>query len=119
MGVHSLFFALFHVLFWSKLNWKTELTKLSDVNNAVTQILNLRLIHVFIILVILCFTLPEELIQTPLGNALLLSASSFWLGRTIEQVVYRRLLPVSSPLSIFLTALFVVGIVGFLVPVII
>ena len=118
MGFHSLFFAVFHMLFWTKLHWNKELPKLSNVNNAVMQILNLRLIHYFLFLTVLCFAFTDSLLHSPLGAASLVGSALFWLGRTLEQLIFKRLLPVRAPISIVLSLLFVLGFIGFLLPVI-
>ncbi len=117
-ALHSLFFAFFHMLFWSKLNWKHQLKKLDGTNNAVMQILNLRLIFVFLFHSFICFWFAEELLTTSLGSAILLGSSLFWIGRTIEQFVYRKLLDTTHPVSILITVLFVIGSVLYLIPLI-
>ena len=115
-GIHSLFFAIFHSLFWSKLNWNKQLIKLDDTNNAVMQILNLRIIFVFIFHSFLCLFYTSELLTSNIGKALLVGSSLFWIGRTIEQFWFRKKLPVYHPLSIFLTLLFIIGSVIYLIP---
>jgi len=116
--MHSLFFAVFHALFWNKLNWKNQLKKMDPVNNAVMQILNLRIIFIFLFHSLLCFFFSNELITTPLGKAILIGSSLFWVGRAIEQFIYRRLLPILHPVSVFITVLFVIGSIIYLIPLI-
>jgi len=115
-GFHSLFFAVFHCLFGDKLHWKSQLAKLDNTNNAVMQILNLRIIFVFGFHAFLCFYFPNELLTSGLGKAVLLGSSLFWIGRTVEQFWFRKLEPITDPISIFLTVLFVLGSVLYLVP---
>ncbi len=105
-GAHSLGFAAFHMAFWKLFDWPAALGQAGIATRAITQILNLRLIYVFLGAAALCFWLPAELLETRLGHAVLAGMSLFWIGRTIEQFVFLRYnaLPVH-----ILTALFVVG----------
>lgn len=112
-GVHSLGFALFHLAFWKLFDWPRALKSTNTATRAVTQILNLRLIYVFLGVAALCFFLPGDLSGTRLGHAILAGMSLFWIGRTIEQFVFLR---VDHPLAHGLTILFVVGAVLFASP---
>ena len=108
-GVHSLFFAIFHCMFWKELNWKTQLEKVSPTNRAVMEILNLRIIFIFAFHAAICFIFPQEMLTSTLGKVGLLGAGLFWLGRTIEQVVYRKLMPEKEAIDIALWVLFIGG----------
>jgi hypothetical protein len=112
-GLHSFGFAAFHLAFWKLFDWKHDLQRASFATRAVTQILNLRLIYVFIGIGVLCFAFTRELHETPLGHAVLVFMSLFWAGRTIEQFVFLR---INRPLVHALTALFVLGAVLFAAP---
>ena len=112
-GVHSFAFALFHLAFWKLFDWKRELRKTSFATRAITQILNLRLIYLFLGIGALCFAFTRELHATPLGRALLLFMALFWVGRTVEQFVFLR---INTPLVHGLTASFVLGAVLFAMP---
>lgn len=114
-GIHSLLFALFHLAFWKLFHWKKAVEKMSVANRAILQILNLRLIYVFLLVAFLCFFFPADLAHTRLGHALLIGMSLFWLGRTVEQLVFLR---INDRLVHMLTLLFVVGSVLFLLPVV-
>lgn len=105
-GVHSLGFAAFHLAFWKLFGWPAALRQAGIATRAVTQILNLRLIYVFLGVAILCFMLPTELLGTRLGHAVLAGMSLFWVGRTIEQFVFLRY---NTALVHGLTASFVLG----------
>ena len=89
-GAHSLAFALFHAAFWKLFDWPRDLCGASVATRAVTQILNLRLIYVFLAVAAACFFLPDELTGTRLGRCVLGAMSLFWLGRLIEQAVFLR-----------------------------
>lgn len=112
-GLHAFAFALFHMGFWKLFRWDRELAKVGLITRAVTQILNLRLIYVFLGTGTLCFLFTRELHATPLGRALLLFMSLFWVGRTIEQFVFLRL---NRPMLHVLTVLFVIGAILFALP---
>jgi hypothetical protein len=112
-GLHSLAFGLFHLAFWKLFHWKRELARLSVANRAVMQILNLRLTYVFLAVAALCFLFPAELAGTPLGRAMLVVMSLFWLGRAIEQLVF---LPLRHPAVHLLTLAFLAGAAVFALP---
>lgn len=112
-GIHSLGFAVFHLAFWKLFDWPTALRQTNVATRAVTQILNLRLIYVFLGVAALCFVLPQELLGTRLGHVLLAGMALFWLGRLIEQFVFLRY---NKLLLHILTALFALGAVLFALP---
>ena len=105
-GFYNLAFVVFHALFWKLFSWKTDLRSLSQINRSVIQILNLRLIFVFLIFAYVSFFHVSELAATGLGKTLLLAISLFWFGRAIEQIVFFKLL---KPVSIFLFVVFLIG----------
>lgn len=105
-GAHSFAFAAFHAGFWRLFGWRTALARVGAPTRAITQILNLRLIHVFAGIGILCWVYPDELAGTPLGRAVLMLMVTFWIARTIEQVLFLR---IDHPLVHALTASFVLG----------
>ncbi len=113
-GVYSFIFGVFHILFWRLFDWNTELPKLSKPNRAILQILNLRQIYSFFLIAVLCFLFPEALVVSPLGNALLVGCSLFWVGRTIEQFIFLRINHYKVHL---LTVVFVIGSILFLIPI--
>ncbi len=112
-GLHSVGFALFHLAFWKLFHWKSELRKVALPTRAITQILNLRLVHVFLGIGSLCFMFTAEMHGSALGRAVLAIMSLFWVGRTIEQFLFLR---VNKPLVHVLTLLFVLGAVLFALP---
>ncbi|UHQ22419.1 hypothetical protein LVB77_17395 [Lysobacter sp. 5GHs7-4] len=112
-GLHSLAFAGFHLAFWKLFRWRDTLKTATVADRAILQILNLRLIYVFLGMAALCFAYTDELHGSALGHALLAGMSLFWVGRTIEQFVFLR---INRPLVHVLTALFVLGAVLFAMP---
>lgn len=115
-GLHSIGFAAFHLAFWKLFDWPQALRQTNVATRAVTQILNLRLIYVFLGVAALCFFLPQELLGTRIGHAILGGMSLFWLGRTIEQFVFLR---INRPIVHVLTALFVIGAILFALPILV
>lgn len=115
-GAHSLGFAVFHLAFWKLFDWPQSLRQTNPATRAVTQILNLRLIYVFLGVAMLCFWLPEELLTTRLGHVLLLGMALFWVGRTVEQFVFLRY---NLWLVHALTVLFVLGSILFAIPLVV
>jgi len=115
-GIHSLLFALFHCLFWQKLNWKKALACLDATNNAVLQILNLRIIFIFFFHTYLCLFHTVALLTSSIGRVLLVGSAMFWLGRTIEQFIFIKKLPFNNPFSYLLTVLFITGSIVYLIP---
>jgi len=113
-GIFSLSFAIIHVLFWKLFRWKEDLQQLSMVNRAVIQILNLRMVYIFLLISFLCFRFPTELIQTELGNAIMVGCSLFWIGRLIEQFIFLR---VNHWKVHVLSASFLLGSILFLLPI--
>ena len=105
-ALHSFGFAVFHLAFWKLFDWKRELARVGLPTRAITQILNLRLVYVFLGAGTMCLLFPAELRGTPLGRALLWFMVLFWLGRTIEQFVFLR---INRPMVHALTVLFVLG----------
>ncbi len=112
-GVHSLGFALFHLGFWKLFRWKDELARVGFATRAITQILNLRLIYLFLGIGAACFAFTGELQDSGLGRAVLAFMALFWIGRTIEQFVFLRR---HHWLLHLLTALFVLGALLFTLP---
>lgn len=105
-AMHSFAFAAFHAGFWRLFGWPDALARSGAPTRAITQILNLRLIHVFAGIGLLCCLYPDELAGTPLGRAVLALMATFWIARTIEQFVFVR---IDHPLVHVLTASFVLG----------
>lgn len=105
-GVHSLGFAAFHLAFWRLFGWKRELAQLSTANRAILQILNLRVIYVFLGMGVIALAFTSDLVDTRLGVVLLCFMAVFWLGRALEQFVFLR---INDWRVHLLTGLFVLG----------
>ena len=108
-GFYHIAFAVFHLLFWRLFDWKNDLRQLSFINRGVMQILNLRIIYVFLAIAFLSFFFAENLLSTVLGKAIMTAISLFWLVRAAEQIVFFGLRKAASAL-IFLVFLFGAGV---------
>lgn len=113
-GLYSVALAIFHVFFWSIFRWKQQLALLTLPNRAIMQIFNLRAIYYFSFTAFLCFFYQQELLETSLGHAVLIGSSLFWIGRTIEQIIFLH--RIKHWTVHFLTAMFVLGAVLFALP---
>ncbi|MCD4835107.1 MAG: hypothetical protein K8R31_15015 [Bacteroidales bacterium] len=114
-GIYNFLFAIFHMFFWKIFNWKKDLKKNSIANQAIMQILNIRLIYIFLLMAFVYIFYPEQLMETRIGNILLIGFSGFWIGRTIEQFIF---LKVKSKMANALTVIFIIGIIIHLTPLI-
>ncbi len=104
--IFHLAFVVFHLLFWKLFDWVHDLKKLSYINKSVMQILNLRLIFVFLIFSYISFFNTDELLNTKLGLTMTAAMALFWGFRSIEQIVYFGVKNFSSNL---LLAFFIFG----------
>jgi hypothetical protein len=112
-GVYNLGFAIYHIMFWRIFRWKEDLASLRRVNRAVMQILNLCLTFVFLAMAYVSFFHIPELVQTSLGNTILIAIALFWFLRMVEQPVFFGF---KKKMSIVLTLIFLLGGVVYLVP---
>jgi hypothetical protein len=112
-GIYNLVFAIFHILFWKLFKWKEDLKGNSLANRAIIQILNIRLIYVFLLMGFIYIVYPEQLMETKIGFVLLIGFLGFWIGRTVEQFIFFK---IKSKMVSVLTIIFCIGIVLHLLP---
>ena len=105
-GVFCGAFAAFHLCFWKLFRWRSELAKLTSLNRAIVQVLNLCLTFAFVVFAYISLAYPGELIATELGRSLLFLIAVFWYLRAVEQIFFFGL---RKPLSVAFLALFLVG----------
>jgi hypothetical protein len=105
-GFYNMGFLVFHAMFWKLFNWKNELPRLTRINGAVMQVLNLCLMFCFLLFGYISLFHTSELVTSKMGRALLLFIALFWLIRAIEQLVFFSF---RRPLSIAMTILFLLG----------
>lgn len=110
---YHLAWAAFHLSFWKLFNWKYELESLTTINQNVMQILNLRLIYVFLVVAALSFFCADELLGERLGKVLLFAVALFWLMRAVEQIIFFGLKNRFS-IAIFVVFLLGAGLYGYL-----
>ena len=115
-GFYNLTFAVFHLYFWKIFRWKEDLKENSIANRAIIQILNIRLIYVFLLMAFIYFFYTNQLVTTEIGFVLLIGFLGFWTGRLIEQFIFLR---VKSRMATILTIIFFIGIIIHLLPVVI
>ena len=112
-GIYNLTFAVFHICFWKIFKWNEDLKRTSTASRAIIQILNIRLIYIFILMAFIYFIYPEQLLGSKIGFVLLLGFLGFWIGRTIEQFIFLR---IKSKMVTTLTIVFLIGIIIHLLP---
>ncbi len=105
-GAFNVVFAAFHVSFWRLFRWRAELQKLTSLNRAIVQVLNLSLTFAFIVFAYVSLLHSEEMLAMPLGRSLLFLIAAFWYLRAAEQIVFFGL---RRPLSIAFFVIFVIG----------
>jgi hypothetical protein len=108
-GAFNLGFLVFHVLFYRLFNWEQDLKSLTLINRQVMQILNLSLTFAFAIFAYISIFHASEMLESPMGQSLLLLISIFWWLRAAEQVVFFGL---TKTVSIVFFFIFIGG--GFL-----
>ncbi|GIQ70408.1 hypothetical protein DUZ99_19610 [Xylanibacillus composti] len=86
LALYNFAFGIFHLFFWKLLKWEEQLKKVSPVNRAVVQTLNLCLTFMFFLVGYCLYSYPAEIEQTDLGRALLLGIGLFWFIRSILQI---------------------------------
>jgi hypothetical protein len=114
-GFYNLAFLVFHAMFWKLFKWKNELPKLTHINCAIMQVLNLCLMLCFLLFGYISLFHTSELITSDMGHALLLFIALFWLARAIEQLVFFSF---RHPASIAMTILFLLGCCLYIYPLI-
>jgi len=113
-GYYCIAFAVFHLLFWKIFHWKTDLQRLTTINRAIMQVLNLCLTFVFLFIGIAVILFQPDFLGTKLGTFILVSMATFWFLRATEQVIFFGLKSITS--SVFL-CVFLIGSILFLMPV--
>lgn len=112
-GFYCIAFLVFHLMFWKLFKWKEQLAKLWKANSAIMQVLNLCLIFVFAIMAYVSIFNTYELMNTRLGEVLLVSFSLFWFFRTIEQIVFFKL---KTKITVIFMVVFLIGTAIYLYP---
>ena len=114
-GFYNLVLTVFHILFWKVFKWNETLTKGTKGNAIIMQIMNVQLIYLFLFMAIIYFVFPNELLNSKIGNAILLGYVGFWIIRFIQQFIF---LKIKGSFVIKLTVLFLVGAIIHTLPII-
>ena len=114
-GIYNFCFLVFHIFFWKIFRWNADLRSLTETNRGIMQVLNLRLIYVFLVFGAISFMYSSILLTTELGKFIVLSISVFWFLRAIEQLIF---FPLDNPFSIGLTVVCIIGGMLYLIPLI-
>jgi hypothetical protein len=87
-GLYCFAFSVFHILFWKIFRWRQDLHRLSPTNRAIMQILNMRLIYIFVFFGVISIVFQNELLFTAFGRFVIIVIAVFWFMRAIEQVMF-------------------------------
>jgi len=112
-GLFNLAFFIFHIFFWKLFNWGKELAKLTPINRAVMQVLNICLMFVFLIFAYVSLFHTQEMLTTWLGQSLILFIALFWAIRAILQLAFFSR---TKLVSYILFIIFIIGSALYLVP---
>lgn len=81
IGVLLMLLASMHLVFPKYFNWKKELSMLSLINRQMMYIHTFFIGLIVLLMGILCFALPDELVSTPFGKKISLGIGIFWAAR--------------------------------------
>lgn len=112
-GFFNLAFLIFHDFFWKIFNWNDDLKKLTPINRAIMQVLNLCLIFVFLIFAYISFFHIEAMLTTSLGLTMTVFIAMFWGIRAVLQFVFFSR---TRPVSYIFFVIFVIGCLLYLIP---
>jgi len=90
-GFYTIGLIVFHLLFWRIFDWEQDLKRISFLNRATMQVLNISLTLSFIIFSYISLVHATGLLTSSLGHSLLMLIALFWLARAIQQIVFYRL----------------------------
>jgi hypothetical protein len=105
-GYYCLTFALFHMLFWKIFRWRQDLHRLTPTNRGIMQVLNLRMIYIFLFFGYISLRYQHELLFTSFGEFIVIVIALFWLFRAVEQIIF---LGLNSIVSVALFVVFLMG----------
>ncbi len=87
---------VFHGLFWRLFDWKRQLAKLHPVNQGAVQAMNIVLMLIFAFFAVLSFFFQTELLNTRLGNFILVFITMMFFIRAYLQVRLFSMKPIAS-----------------------
>lgn len=86
IGVLLIILAFVHIIFPRYFNWKKELVYLSLINQQVMMVHTFFIALIVFLIGLLCLTSSKELMETKLGNRLVLGLFTFWTLRLFIQI---------------------------------
>jgi len=89
-GIFNISFGILHLFFWRLFDWKHDLQKISYYNRVTIQVLNLRMIYVFLSVGLILILFRFDIMYSVIGNAILVGMLLFWFGRLIEQLIFLK-----------------------------
>jgi len=120
-GILSLLMAIYHTRFYKLFRWEDEFRRIRELNADIFYTIHVALFFLFFGFSILSFIFAKELAScTGIALGINLLFSSFWIWRTIWQIIYfrpsgkLRFLIIHYTLTIYFTLL----AVSYLLPVI-
>jgi hypothetical protein len=90
-GINLLIWGLFHISFWFApfpVDWKNELTKITEINSNVMQMLNIGIVVFLLSFGVIMLSYRREILNFALGRALLIIFALFWLARLVGEIVF-------------------------------
>lgn len=104
---------IFHLLFWNWefLNWENELTKLTEVNSNVMQMLNIGLMIFYFSFGFIMIYFRTEILHSKLGKTLLIFSLLYFLVRLIEEFVFPGGSITTGVILLICTLLFMIPLV--------
>jgi len=113
-AIYHFAFAYYHTTFWKQFDWNTKLKKSGQINNAITRVMNLCLIYIFVIIGVMSLLFANDLLMMRLGKFILAAISGFWFIRSVEQIIYFKL---EHHISRALFFVFLAGGIIYLLPI--
>jgi hypothetical protein len=113
-GIYNLGFVIFHISFWKIFRWKADLRSVMEINKGIMFVMNFCLIYVFLFFSYISIFHNDLLLNSSLGNIILVFISLFWFLRAVEQIIYFE---IKKPVSIVFTIVFIIGGILYLYPV--
>lgn len=91
VALFNFLFGVFHLFFWKLLKWDEQLKRVSSVNKAVVQTLNICLTFLFLLIAYIFFFYSDDVLTTSIGRILLLGMTLFWSVRIVAQLYFFNL----------------------------
>lgn len=114
-GVYIVALIIFHLLFWKLFSWNKDLKRITPINRATMQVMNIALILIFTIFAYISFFHTNELLTTSLGKTLLLLIGFLWLFRALLQIIFYGL---KNKISLLFFIYFFFGGIIYLYPIV-